>query len=282
MKVSVSVVTYQHAATARQALDGVLRQRTSFPFEIIVGDDASTDGTQRILDDVRAEAPEIVRLILRETNAGDMGLTNVMSTVDVARGEYIAFLDGDDFWTAPDKLQRQVDFMDVHPECAICAHRVEHLRTDGLRTLSPAPRGGGGTYDVGALIACNFAPKISTVVRRSALAALPEWYRTSTLASGDWLLNVLVGRTGRIGFIDEAMAVHRVHQASVTATYGTERMLTDKLKALAILREHVPQASSDIARSERRVRWKLRVLHSSPRSFAILKRLGGLTRSRPA
>lgn len=281
MKVSVSVVTYQHAATARQALDGVLRQRTDFPFEVIVGDDASTDGTQRLLEEVRAEAPEVVRLILRTTNAGDIGLTNVMSTIDAARGEYVAFLDGDDFWTAPHKLQRQVDFLDAHPECALCAHRVEHLRSDGVRILSPAPRGGGGTHDVGALIVRNFAPKISTVVRRSALAALPEWYRTSTLASGDWLLNVLVGRTGRVGFIDEAMAVHRLHHASVTMRYGTERMLTDKLRALAMLREHVPQALGDIARSERRARWRLRLVRWSPPAFAVLKRLNGMARSRP-
>lgn len=281
MKVSVSVVTFQHAATARQALESVLRQETDFPLEMIVGDDASTDGTQQIIKEIRAKAPGMVKLILQDANAGDQGLTNVMSTIDAAKGEYIAFLDGDDFWTAPDKLQKQVDFLDAHPECAICAHRVEHLRTDGVRTLSPGAPRGGGAYDIGALIVRNFAPKISTVIRRSALVALPEWYRTSSFASNDWLLNILVGRTGQVGFIDEVMGVHRIHGASVSAGYGADRMLSDKLEALAVLREYVPQASRDLARSERRVRWKRRVVRWSPRVFAIARRLNGLARSGP-
>ncbi len=282
MKLSVSVVTYQHAATVRQALDGVLRQKTNFPFEVIVGDDASTDGTQQILESIRAEAPQKVRLILRETNAGDMGRTNFMSTIDAAKGDYIALLDGDDFWTDPFKLQKQVDFLDSHPDCALCAHRVEHLHADGVRTLSPPPPGGEGPYDIGTLIVRNFAPKISTVIRSSARATLPDWYRTSTIISGDWLLNVLVGRTGRVGFIDEVMGVHRLHSAGMTLRYGAERMMTDKLAAIEVLRDYMPQASMDLARSERRLRWKLRILRSFPRLFALLKRLDGLARSRPA
>jgi hypothetical protein len=129
------------------------------------------------------------------------------------------------------------------------------------------------------LITRNFAPKVSTVVRKSALADLPNWYRTTTFASADWLLNVLVSRNERVGFIDEVMAVHRVHSASVSANYGAERMFADKLEILNTLRKYMPQASGDIARLERQLRVKRRVAGLSPRAFSLLRRISGLTRS---
>ncbi|MEO0525448.1 MAG: glycosyltransferase [Pseudomonadota bacterium] len=281
MKLSVSLVTYQHIQTAEEAINSVLDQQTVFPFEIIVGDDASTDGTRDLLEFHRARHPVRIRLLLHDTNAGDYGLTNVMSTMDAASGEYVAFLDGDDFWTSPDKLQKQVDFLDAHPDCAICAHRVEHLHDDGVRILSAGAPQGTGTYPVGALIARNFAPKISTVVRKSALADLPEWYRRTTVASADWVLNVLASRKARVGFIDEVLAVHRVHSASVSAGYGAEKMFADKLKILPVLQELVPEASDELNRLRRQLRMKKFVAGCSPRVFSVLRRIGGLTRTQP-
>ena len=281
MKLSVSLVTFQHVKTAEEALDGVLKQSTDFPVEIVVGDDASADGTQDLLEFYRAKNPERIRLILREENAGDYGLTNVVETIEAAEGEYIALLDGDDYWTSPDKLQKQVEFLDAHPECAICAHRVEHLHDNGARILSTGAPNGTGTYPVGALIQRNFAPKISTVVRKSALVDVPSWFRTTTVASADWLFNVLVSRNSRVGFIDEVMAVHRVHSASVSAHHGAERMFGDKLKILPVLKKYVPQAAKELARAERQLRLKRLVAGWSPRTFSLLRRMDGLSRQRP-
>lgn len=273
MKLSVSVVTFQQVEYVRQAVESALRQDTGFPFEVIVGDDASTDGTREVLEDIRAGAPDRVKLLLAEKNYGDYGLSNVMATIDAAQGDYIAFLDGDDFWTTPDKLQRQVDFLDAHPECAICAHRVEHLSEDGFRQLSPRPAAGEGTYDIGELLVENFAPKISTVVRRSALDALPQWYRTTKVASADWVFNVLTGRTGKVGFIDDVMAVHRKRGDSLTSYYGANRLLSDKLAALGVLRPYFPRHAKAMARAERRIRWKLRVARLGPRAYLLAQRL---------
>lgn len=281
MKLSVALVTFQHIDTAAEALDGVLRQCTDFPFEICVGDDASTDGTRDLLEFYRARHPDRFRLLLRQQNAGDYGLTNVIETMEAGDGEYIALLDGDDYWTAADKLQKQVDFLDAHPDCAICAHRVEHLHDDGSRILSAGPPGGTGTYPVGDLIRRNFAPKISTVLRRSALADLPNWFRSTSVASADWVMNVLVSRNARVGFIDENMAVHRVHSASVSALYGMEKMFADKLSILPIFRQYVPQAAKELARAERQLRVKRLVAGLSPRAFSLLRRLDGLNRPQP-
>jgi glycosyltransferase involved in cell wall biosynthesis len=280
MKLTVSIITYQQVGYIRQALDSVLRQRTAFPFEIVVSDDGSTDGTRAVLAEIAARHPGRIRLLLPEKNYGDRGLSNMLASIDAARGEYIAMLDGDDYWTDPDKLQRQVDFLDAHPECAICAHRVEHLSDDAHRQLSTPPAGGGGVHDVGKLLVENFAPRISTMVRRSAVDALPEWYRTTRVVSADWLFNVLTGRTGKVGFIDEVMAVHRKHSGSVSAVAGARRMLADKLAVLAALRPYFPEHERELTRSARRLRWKLRVARLGPGPYLFFQRLYAGARSK--
>lgn len=281
MKVSVSLITYQHAATARQAVDSALLQETDFDVEVIIGDDASSDGTREILESYHDFAPASVKTLLRRENGGDAGLTNVLATIDAAEGEYIAFLDGDDYWTDPAKLQKQADFLDAHPDCAICAHRVEHLQDNGRSALSPNAPHGTGSYDVGALILRNFAPKISTMVRRSALDDLPGWYRSTQVASADWLLNVLAGRHGRIGFLNQVMAVHRIHGASVMAQHGAVRMLSDKLKAIPVLQRCLPQKRRELQQLRRQLLWKRRAAHWTPGAFRVLKRLNELARPQP-
>lgn len=271
MKLTVSVATYQQVGYIREALESVLRQRTSFPFEIVVGDDGSSDGTREVLAEIAARFPDRVRLLLVDLNPGDWGFSNWLATIDAARGEYIAFLDGDDYWTAPEKLQRQVDFLDAHPECAFCAHRVEHVWDDGVSQLSPRPPGGSGAHDVGQLLIENFAPKISTMVRRSAIEALPVWYRTTQAICADWVFNVLTGRTGKVGFIDEVMAVHRKHAHSVSVL-NARRLLADKLAILSTLRPYFPQHEKELAQAARWLRWKLRVERLGPGLYLFLKR----------
>ena len=276
MKLSVSLVTFQELDYVQQALEGALRQKTNFPFEIIVGDDASTDGSQDILRQMAADNPEQIKLLLASENYGDYGLSNFMSTIDNCTGEYVAFLDGDDYWTSPDKLQRQVDFLDAHPECALCAHRVVHASDDGVQELSALPLGSKNVesvHDVGELLIENFAPKISTVARRDAIDTVPDWYRTTRVASADWVFNVLVSRHGKIGYIDEVMAVHRKRVGSLTAFYGTSRLLVDKLSALEVLSEYLPDHGQSLEIAANRIRWKLRVSRMGPKAYKYARRL---------
>lgn len=284
MKLSVSIVTFQEAGYIRQAAESVLKQETRFPFEVIIGDDASTDGSRDILRQLQQEWPDKVRLLLADTNYGDRGLSNFMATVDACTGEYVAFLDGDDYWTSTDKLQRQVDFLDAHPECDLCGHHVDHLSDDGFRERSQAPFGVTGKvqdcYDIGELLVENFAHKISTVVRRQAIRdALPDWYRNTPIASADWVFNVLVGRGGKVGFINESMAVHRKRVGNLSSHYGASRLLMDKLSALDQLRPYLPGKERAIARAERRIRWKLHVARLGPHAYNIAQRLYSSPRS---
>src|SRR4051794_11773039 len=120
MKLTVAMITYNHEPFIAQALDSILMQQVSFDHEILIGEDCSTDRTREIVRAYRQRYPDKIRLQLPETNRGMM--QNFVAVLAAARGDYVALLEGDDYWTAPDKLARQVAYLDAHPECAICFH----------------------------------------------------------------------------------------------------------------------------------------------------------------
>ena len=116
--VSVIMLTYNQEAYIRQALDSVLMQETQFPFEILVGEDASTDGTAEIVADYAQRFPERIRAFCRTENLG--AARNAYELLMSARGEYLAFCEGDDYWLSRDKLQKQYQFLSEHPDYIGC------------------------------------------------------------------------------------------------------------------------------------------------------------------
>ncbi|MCR4907841.1 MAG: glycosyltransferase [Lachnospiraceae bacterium] len=118
---SVALITYNHGPYIRQCLESILAQETDFDFEIVAGEDFSTDNTREILDEFKARFPEKIRLLYREKNLGRPTL-NVYQTSMACRGEFIAYIEGDDFWTDVHKLQTQADFLTEHPEYAAVTH----------------------------------------------------------------------------------------------------------------------------------------------------------------
>lgn len=122
-KVSVLCATFNHEDYLRTTLDGFLAQKTNFPYEVLVCDDASTDSTADILREYAEKHPDIIRPFYQKENLYSRRI-NVYDTVffPAARGEYIALCEGDDYWNDPEKLQRQVDWLDAHPEYSACVH----------------------------------------------------------------------------------------------------------------------------------------------------------------
>ena len=120
-KLSVIFITYNHEKYVEKALRSVCEQETDFAYEVFVGEDCSTDSTREILKRVASEYPDKVRLLFREKNFGRPTL-NVYNTTMKCRGEYLAYLEGDDYWTDRKKLQKQVDFLEEHPEYIACTH----------------------------------------------------------------------------------------------------------------------------------------------------------------
>ena len=124
LKVSVLMVTYNHEAFIGQAIESALAQETNFDYEIVIGEDCSTDQTQEIAQEFQQRYPDRIRLLLRKNNLGGGGKENFVKTYQACQGKYIAMLEGDDYWTSPHKLQTQVDFLESHPHFSLSSHNV--------------------------------------------------------------------------------------------------------------------------------------------------------------
>ena len=128
---SICCITYNHENFIRQALDGCLMQQTNFPIEIIIHDDASTDNTANIIREYQGKHPHLIKTILqRENQYSAMGFGFISNVFKEAQGKYIALCEGDDYWTDPLKLQKQVDFLEANPDFAICFHNAVVINED--------------------------------------------------------------------------------------------------------------------------------------------------------
>ncbi|MDE6247981.1 MAG: glycosyltransferase [Muribaculaceae bacterium] len=130
VKASILVITYNQVDRIERAINSLLRQECSYKWEIILADDASTDGTRRVCERFAADYPELIRIMPYAKNKGLVG--NYFDAFEIARGEYISDCAGDDEWLDPKRLQRQIEFLDSHPECSVCFCDVEVYK-DGER-----------------------------------------------------------------------------------------------------------------------------------------------------
>jgi glycosyltransferase involved in cell wall biosynthesis len=215
-KVSVCVQAYNHAPYIAQALDSVLMQETDFDYELIIGEDESSDGTREICIRYAEQHPDRIRLFLRSRedviyiNGRATGRYNFVENLRAARGEYIALLDGDDYWTDPHKLQKQVDLLKTHPDYAMCFHSVlviDETQQDESRIKTPL--GKRDVYRLNDILKGNFISNLSMMFRNQWIDDLPDWYWQMPI--GDWPLHILNAQHGDIGYIDEVMGVYRQH-----------------------------------------------------------------------
>ncbi len=128
-KVSVLLITYNHGKFIKKAIDGILMQKTDFQFELVIGDDCSPDNTRNIIEDCLKKTKIIVKRSYNETNQGVM--ENIRKAYMRCEGQYIAYIEGDDFWTDETKLQSQVDFLDSHPDYIEIAHQCSLVDRKG-------------------------------------------------------------------------------------------------------------------------------------------------------
>lgn len=121
--VSIVTITYNHEPYIRKCIEGVLMQQVNFPIEFIIAEDCSTDGTLAICKEYAEKHPDIIKIITSENNVG--ALQNEVRAINAAKGKYLAFCEGDDYWTDPLKLQKQVDFLEAHPDYSVCFTRYK-------------------------------------------------------------------------------------------------------------------------------------------------------------
>lgn len=206
--VSVYCMTYNQESVIADAIEGVLAQKTDFPFELIIHDDASTDGTADIVKSYAEKYPEIIHPIYQKVN--QYGKCNFYKEFfnPKALGDYIAICEGDDFWVDPFKLQRQVDCMRSHPDCTMCFHAVKQLNADGSE-VTVRPLKSTGEVDPQLIVKRGgmFCPTVSLMLRRDVMFSWPEFRLSADVY--DYPLQVLAASLGSVHYIDECMAVYR-------------------------------------------------------------------------
>lgn len=207
-KVSVFVLTYNHANWIAHALDSALAQETTFEYELLVADDCSTDGTREIVAEYVARHPRRIRTYLPERNLGVVGIW--LAAARRCEGELVAILEGDDYWTSPHKLAAQVALLDSHPSWSSCFHRATLFHDDGRQPSRPAtPAFDRDVFGIEDVIQACFIPFLTVMFRRDVLRDTPAWL--FSYAWFDWLFHIWCARRGPIGFLDEDMAAYRVH-----------------------------------------------------------------------
>jgi glycosyltransferase involved in cell wall biosynthesis len=215
--VSVSIITYQHAAFITECLEGVLAQKTDFEFEILIGEDGSTDGTREICIEYAERFPDKIRLFLhnpdRSHPKNDVApwMHNWLNNLQQAKGKYIAICEGDDYWTDPSKLQKQVNFLEKNSDYVICFHSINYLENG---VIDEYPTGvPNETTTVLDLCKGNYIQTLSCLFRNNLFDKLPDYYRNCP--TGDYFLFLLIAEHGKIKYLNDNMAVYRKHDGGI-------------------------------------------------------------------
>jgi glycosyltransferase involved in cell wall biosynthesis len=289
VKVSVLIITYNHERYIAQAVSSALDQRPAFDFEVVIGEDCSTDRTRAILVELQRRCPDRIRLLCRDSNVGMH--QNLVQSLQACRGQYIALLEGDDYWSSPDKLQKQADFLDRHPECALCAHATTVVYEDGRQSRTHGA-GRKPILTLGDLIEVSLQT-CSVMFRNGLIDRFPEWFYTLEMA--DWPLHVLNAQHGDVGYMDEAMAVYRSHPSGAWSSRKASWWMHQRIRTLHVLNRHLDfkydrrvqralsthycelaycyELEGDRAQARR---WLLRSMAADPSNMAMLPRQLGV------
>ena len=234
MKVSVLMITYNQEKFIAQAIDSILMQKVDFDYEIVIGEDCSTDNTRQIVIDYKKKYPDKIRLLLPKNNLG-MHI-NLINTYKACKGEYIAVLEGDDYWISPDKLKKQVDFLDDNYDCAICFNNSLIFWEDNHREPAIFLHNQSKISTLENLLTQNFISTPSVMYRGGLINNFPNWYYEQGM--GDWTFHILNAQHGKIGYIDEVMSAYRVHKTGVWSSKSREYQLKETIKMLNNINKH--------------------------------------------
>lgn len=221
--VSVCCMTYNHKNYIRQCLDGFVMQQTDFQFEILVHDDASTDGTDLIVKEYEQRYPHLFRNVYQTENQFEKQNTLVNILFKMARGKYIALCEGDDYWTDPLKLQKQVDFLEQNPDCTGIHTKVMYVdKYNNIQGYSDRVKPEFEEIDFEALIQGNIIHTCSFVFRKDTLFYDGKFLWELTPSFHDIYLFLGVSLKGKIKYLDEVTSVYRKN-VGIYQTFTKER-----------------------------------------------------------
>jgi glycosyltransferase involved in cell wall biosynthesis len=236
-KLSVALVTYNHEPFIAQAIESVLMQETDFPIELVIGEDCSKDATRDIVMSYAARYPAVVRALPTKQN---LGLNqNYRGTIGACRGQYIALLEGDDYWVSPRKLQQQIRLMDEHPDWSMCGSACQFIivNPDGKEQVA-------GVIQPGILKPCYgltdfleaYDMHTSTILLKRGLLEWPVWL--DELLAIDTSLFALHAEKGPAGYLNEITSVYRGHGGGLWIGKSPIDRCRADTKALELLDAH--------------------------------------------
>ncbi len=230
--VSVKMITYNHRPYIEQAIEGVVKQETNFPIELVIGEDCSTDGTREIVFEYEKRYPDIIRVVTSDKNIG--AKMNSNRTNALCRGKYIAYCEGDDYWHRTDKLQIQVDYMESHPDCGLVASDYDLFTVKDSRRIQRFRRSTGKPVmsdpTIEDILTAKSGIQTLTVLARRDLvedikAKDPFIYTTGHFLMGDTQLYAEMSLRARIHSFDESLATHLVLEESATQSRDKKKVM---------------------------------------------------------
>lgn len=254
--VSVGCTVYNHERYLRKCLESLVMQKTAFPYEVIVHDDASTDSSAAIIREFAQRYPDKIVPIYQTENQYSKGISPLAPILAQARGRYVALCEGDDFWTSADKLQKQVDFLEQHPDFSLCAHAAycAHEDSSFYRGRVFRPYSESREVSVPELLSgWKFATN-SLFYRRSAQKEPVPPFQ-GDCPSGDFALTAYLALKGRVYYLDELLSAYRVDSVgSINWTFKDDmsRHIVSRQKFIAMLHridDYTAHQYSDTIRS---------------------------------
>ncbi|OQA94305.1 MAG: putative glycosyltransferase EpsE [Bacteroidetes bacterium ADurb.Bin217] len=233
--VSVRTSTYQHASYITQCIESILMQKTNFSFEYIIGEDFSTDGTREIVFEYAKKYPDIIRVITADYNVGMK--SNGMRCQRAYRGKYIALCEGDDYWTDPLKLQKQVDFLEQNTDYCLCFHNAHYRYECRNSKIFPFNKDlHKHVFNTLDVISMEWFVPPQSIVYRKDLYQIPEW--VSFVQQGDIAMLLLLSLSGNLYYIDEIMSVYRKHKTGMGKTVNFSVTINKYIELLCYFDMH--------------------------------------------
>lgn len=231
----VYMLTYNQENFIEQAVESVMNQETDFNYKLVIGEDYSTDKTREICLLLKEKYPHKIDLILNETNLGIINNTkNILRSSLGNSAGYIALIEGDDYWTDPLKLQKQVDFLRTNPDYSIVFHKVKEIDASGKQINILNSPDSEANYNIHDLAAGNFIHTASVVFRKN-FDELPSWIEYSVV--GDYPLHMMNAQYGLIKYFPEEMAVYRTGNG-IWSSQSRTYQLMNTMFTLKLLTKH--------------------------------------------
>ena len=246
--VAVWCITYNQKDFIKDALNGFIMQKTNFPFVVIVHDDKSTDGTTDIILEYAQKYPEIIIPVIETENQWSKGglkhIVNIMNS-HYRIGKYIAFCEGDDYWTSPDKLQTQIDFLESHPEYSMCFHSAKKKYECNSIAWINCEHIEDKDYDATDLFVNWTVPTASVVCRKEAMEFYANIKGAERIQNYDIFIILSCAMTGKIRGISKQMSVYRIQGEGLT--YNQKALIKCKMnnpEHFMCLKENFPIVNS--------------------------------------